>query len=135
MSYPSARKLRSIANRAAYASAATPVATRRAAYLAKQAAWRVAHPLLTPDRHGQTREQALQRAEGQGMMCPICGRDFEVTRAQAQQGRPVDRHQDHDRHTGRVRGVACPNCNIMIGHAKDQPEILRRAADYLEGFE
>lgn len=49
-------------------------------------------------------------------------------------------HMDHDhRHCppGRScpvcrRGLACPNCNIIVGHARDNPELLRLIADNLE---
>ncbi len=38
---------------------------------------------------------------------------------------------DHCHDTGRVRGALCQNCNFMLGHGKDDPEILLAAADYL----
>jgi len=31
-----------------------------------------------------------------------------------------------------VRGILCHNCNIALGHAKDDPAVLRALADYLE---
>ncbi len=40
---------------------------------------------------------------------------------------------DHDHETRKVRGVLCVNCNFLIGHGKDNPTLLRLAADYLEG--
>jgi len=39
---------------------------------------------------------------------------------------------DHDHTTGKIRGFLCANCNAGIGYAKDNPELLRRWADYLE---
>ena len=39
---------------------------------------------------------------------------------------------DHCHETGLFRGLLCHNCNLLLGHAKDQPEVLRRAAEYLE---
>lgn len=39
---------------------------------------------------------------------------------------------DHCHLTHRVRGVLCRTCNLTLGHAKDSPDLLRRAADYLE---
>lgn len=41
-------------------------------------------------------------------------------------------HTDHCHQRGRVRGLLCRNCNSMLGHAKDNPEVLRRGAEYLE---
>jgi hypothetical protein len=39
---------------------------------------------------------------------------------------------DHDHKTGKVRGFLCHGCNIAIGMVKDDPDRLRRLADYLE---
>lgn len=32
-----------------------------------------------------------------------------------------------------VRGMICARCNRLLGHAKDDSKILRRAAEYLDG--
>ncbi|MEU6091046.1 endonuclease VII domain-containing protein [Streptomyces sp. NPDC047085] len=42
-------------------------------------------------------------------------------------------HVDHCHRTGRVRGVLCFNCNSAIGKLRDDPDVARRAATYLEG--
>lgn len=34
--------------------------------------------------------------------------------------------------TGKIRGLLCRNCNLMLGHSKDDILILRRAARYLK---
>lgn len=39
---------------------------------------------------------------------------------------------DHNHVTGKVRGLLCWNCNVALGKFKDNPTILRKAADYLE---
>lgn len=54
--------------------------------------------------------------------CEICGKLFSEVR---------EIHLDHDHSKGTVRGVLCLNCNLMLGHAKDNPAILSKAVLYL----
>ncbi|MFD6249438.1 endonuclease VII domain-containing protein [Streptomyces roseolus] len=42
-------------------------------------------------------------------------------------------HVDHDHRTGKVRGVLCFSCNAALGQLKDRPDVIRRAAAYVEG--
>lgn len=39
---------------------------------------------------------------------------------------------DHNHSTGKIRGLLCNDCNIAIGRMKEDPVILRAAADYIE---
>lgn len=39
---------------------------------------------------------------------------------------------DHCHDTEKVRGLLCINCNWLLGKSHDSPDLLRRAADYLE---
>ena len=39
---------------------------------------------------------------------------------------------DHCHNTEIVSGLLCRACNLMIGFARDNPEILRNGAEYLE---
>ena len=39
---------------------------------------------------------------------------------------------DHDHSTKRVRGFLCNGCNVAIGMVKEDPDRLRRLAEYLE---
>lgn len=41
-------------------------------------------------------------------------------------------HVDHCHATKKVRGLLCRKCNLALGHANDDPLILRRLATYLE---
>ncbi len=64
--------------------------------------------------------------ETQHGCCAICG--------SSESGRKDTSHLsvDHDHETGKVRGLLCSNCNSALGHFKDDPEVIRKAADYLE---
>lgn len=40
-------------------------------------------------------------------------------------------HVDHCHATGRVRGILCRNCNLGLGHFKDNLEVFPRILPYL----
>jgi hypothetical protein len=44
-------------------------------------------------------------------------------------------HVDHCHSTGKVRGLLCRNCNVILGLAHEDPNLLRGLADYLERFQ
>jgi hypothetical protein len=61
----------------------------------------------------------------QGGVCAICGgADPRTTHGFW--------HVDHCHTGGQVRGLLCSTCNTGLGSFYDQPDVLRRAADYLE---
>ena len=39
---------------------------------------------------------------------------------------------DHCHKTGKIRAILCDLCNTGIGKLKENPELLRKAADYIE---
>ena len=55
--------------------------------------------------------------------CAICGT--------AKRGRHKRFHIDHCHATGKVRGLLCHHCNLMLGNAKDNIETLATAITYL----
>ena len=73
-------------------------------------------------RYGLTEEQYADLLVKQNNRCAICSTPI-VT------GRHC--HVDHDHTTGKVRGVLCNHCNLMLGHAKDSTEVLLKAVEYL----
>jgi hypothetical protein len=55
--------------------------------------------------------------------CAICGKhQSELTKAL---------HVDHDHITGKIRGLLCKNCNILLGAADDDITILLNSINYL----
>ncbi len=62
-------------------------------------------------------------------VCKICGkREANLDR----NGSPISLAIDHCHETGRVRGLLCSNCNRGMGFLKDNADILRKAAEYIE---
>ena len=44
---------------------------------------------------------------------------------------PRQVHIDHCHASGAVRGLLCHDCNISLGYSRDDPEVLRRLAEYI----
>lgn len=65
--------------------------------------------------HGITLEEYDEYMRGP---CGICG--------------GLAAHLDHDHATGFIRGPLCGHCNLMLGHAKDDPTRLAAGIAYLE---
>lgn len=74
-------------------------------------------------RYGLRKHEFTEILASQGGRCAIC-------RATAPGSR--DWHVDHDHVSGRVRGLLCSPCNTFIGLAKEDPDVLRQAAQYLD---
>jgi Recombination endonuclease VII len=87
----------------------------------------------TPKRKAKDRDDTLQRKYGitleqyeqmrldQDNKCAICSNEFTKSP-----------HTDHDHETGEVRSLLCGTCNKGLGQFKDDPELLRKAAVYIE---
>ncbi len=75
-------------------------------------------------KYGITLEQWEQVVEAQQGLCAICCRWMFDN--------PKDCHLDHNHTTGELRELLCANCNQVLGHGMESPEVLRAAADYLE---
>jgi hypothetical protein len=110
----------------------------------KRVEYRQAHPPVKrqdPDRFlkqrrgnlkknfGITIEQYNVLFETQNGKCAICGLEHN---GYARSGRKQNFAVDDCHQTGRVRGLLCGNCNLGIGNLRDNPDILRAAAAYLE---
>jgi hypothetical protein len=65
----------------------------------------------------------------QGGVCAVCQKPEE--HVSSKNGRTQRLSVDHDHVTGKVRGLLCHACNVMLGYAKDNPEVLLSAIMYL----
>ena len=76
--------------------------------------------------YGLSREQHTRMQQRQDGRCLICAVKF------FSGGGGTRPHVDHRHDSGAVRGLLCHNCNVLLGHAKESPGVLRAAAEYLE---
>lgn len=75
--------------------------------------------------YGITSEEFDALLAAQDGKCAICGTsDFP--------GRGNAPHVDHCHAGGGIRGILCHFCNLGLGNFRDNPERLRKAAEYLE---
>lgn len=74
-------------------------------------------------KYGITKMDYDKLAESQLNKCDICGTH------QDNLDRLLD--VDHCHKSGKIRGLLCRHCNLLIGHAKDSVETLKNAVEYL----
>lgn len=79
--------------------------------------------------YGLTPEAYDAILEAQNYVCKICNSP-ETSR---NKGNFRSLAVDHDHFTGRIRGLLCNRCNVLLGFAKDNPTILLKALQYLKG--
>jgi hypothetical protein len=78
------------------------------------------------NRFGITVEEYESLHASQDGRCLICGAELSCM------GHRLA--VDHDHATGKIRGLLCKGCNVGIGSLRDNPALLRKAAEYLESF-
>lgn len=75
-------------------------------------------------KYGLAVEDFNHMADVQQHKCAICRVPFQELRK-----RPS---VDHNHDNGYIRGLLCHRCNLGLGQFKEDPSILRAAADYIE---
>ncbi len=78
-------------------------------------------------KYGLSIEQYDALHKDQEGKCKIC--DSEESRGKG------GFHVDHCHETGKVRGLLCTSCNMMLGLVKDNKETLMKAIEYLSANE
>jgi len=74
-------------------------------------------------RYGLTPPDYAAMLKQQSGRCAICEEPERANRRLS---------VDHCHANGQVRGLLCRDCNVGIGALGDDPDVLRRAAEYLE---
>jgi hypothetical protein len=82
--------------------------------------------------YGLSADAFMALLEAQDGACAICGLRMSDGDADHTSGSVRRANVDHCHKTGRIRGLLCNRCNTGLGQFSDDPEILRRAAAYLE---
>jgi len=80
-------------------------------------------------RAGVTGVEYDAMLESQKGLCLICGRPETSLRPD---GSVKVLAVDHDHLTGKIRGLLCQRCNVVLGLAKDDAATLRAMAAYLD---
>lgn len=73
-------------------------------------------------KYGITSRVYQDMYNSQGGKCAICGEYHNILSI------------DHNHVTGKIRKLLCSKCNTAIGYFNENPQTIKRAADYLESF-
>jgi hypothetical protein len=71
----------------------------------------------------QEYQKLLKKQHGR---CALCGSKV------SGDGRTSRLFIDHDHKTGEIRGLLCVTCNSGLGFFRENPDLLRKATEYLE---
>jgi hypothetical protein len=84
---------------------------------------RLADPEGTRIKNRKYRRSAIERKIGRPcpQACELCRETF--------RGKP---HADHDHATGKYRGWICRNCNVTLGTARENLELLRSMIEWIK---
>lgn len=76
----------------------------------------------TKSKYGYSSLDRERLLTEQNNLCKICSTDIPGGRGWC---------LDHDHNSKEIRGVLCHSCNLMLGHSKDNIDILKKAIEYL----
>lgn len=75
--------------------------------------------------YGISLKKFRKMLKNQGNKCAIC-------RSPVPDNPKRRWHVDHNHKTGKIRGILCHNCNVALGHFKENKKVMKRAIKYLE---
>lgn len=80
--------------------------------------------------YGITLEEYDHMFQEQGKVCAICKQPEKKIDGRSHQVQRL--HVDHDHKTGKVRGLLCNTCNVILGLVDDDPDYFKLLVTYLE---
>ena len=97
--------------------------------------WRYHHTcsscMATKQKYGLTSPERNKILTSQGGRCRVC--DSQISFMGNKTGAVSEKHAviDHDHESGRIRGIICGRCNIILGKVNDDASLLMRLISYL----
>jgi len=89
---------------------------------------RITHGIHLKATYGITLDEYDQMVIKQKNRCAICGKP----ESRSIKGAVPRLGIDHNHKTGEIRELLCYSCNLALGYANDDPELLKRMIAYLE---
>lgn len=83
-------------------------------------------------KYGLSLDQIQEMISQQNKRCLICDNQFDLENIVHKGPRKMRPCVDHNHETGKIRGIICNNCNLVIGYANDNPAVLTNAIRYLQ---
>ena len=75
------------------------------------------------NKYGITKDQYNELFNKQNGCCAICGRHQSMIKKTLA--------VDHNHETNEIRGLLCQSCNLILGHANDNIDVLKNAIKYI----
>jgi len=80
---------------------------------------------ILKSKYNLTPEQYNEMLKKQDFKCAICGHPFDLLKLH-------NAEIDHNHQTNKVRGILCHKCNVVLGMANDNINVLYSAIKYLK---
>ncbi len=85
------------------------------------------------NKYGITPAEYAALLAAQLHLCAICEKPESESTTPGRRTKSLSVDHDHD--TGKIRGLICTRCNLLLGYAKNSTTILKSAIAYMEYHE
>ena len=81
-------------------------------------------------KYGITIEEYQAMLDNQGGVCKLCGlvETVKISRGEGVRSLAVD----HDHNTGKVRGLLCHQCNVVLGQYEKHKDLFPKFQEYID---